>query len=104
MTITLKIDDGTQHEPNTVYLRLVESEPNHIVLEAVYDYGNDPDGSLYLPGGALLTVTAEGKIALSPNIDPDLGFPLDADGRLRLDAYCEAQTARRNRKLREVTA
>lgn len=91
----LKIEDGSPHERGVVYLRLVETDPNHIMLEAVYDYGDDPDASIYLPGGGLLTITAEGQLALGPNIDPDLGFDLDIDGRLRLSPYVEAQTARR---------
>lgn len=92
----MKIEDGSAHEPGVVYLRLVEAEPDHIVLEAVYDYTTDlpPEQALYLPGGALLTVTAKGQVALSPNVDPELGFDLDHDGRVRLDEYCEAQAAR----------
>lgn len=94
----LKVDDGTPHEPGVVYLRLVETDPDHIMLEAVYDYGDlPPDDAIYLSGGGLLTVTAEGKVALSPKVDPALGFPLDHDGRLKLDEYSEAQTAKRGR-------
>jgi hypothetical protein len=98
MKMRLKIDDGSPHEPGVVYLRLTEAEPDHIVLEAVYDYGELPaEDVLFLPGGGLLTITGEGHVALSPNIDPELGFPLDHDGRLTLDQYCEAQTAKRGK-------
>lgn len=95
----LKIDDGSPMEPGVVYLRLVETDPGHIAIEAVYDYATDlpPEEAIYLPGGGLLVITAEGRVALSPNIDPQLGFPLDHDGRLQLDSYCEAQTAKRGR-------
>jgi hypothetical protein len=96
--VKIKIEDGSPHEPGTVYLRLVETDPNHIMLEAVYDYGESPsEESIYLPGGGLLVITEGGNVALSPNVDPALGFPLDHDGRLQLDGYCEAQTARRGR-------
>lgn len=92
----LKIEDGSPHEADTIYLRLVETDPGHIMLEAVYDYGDlSPEDAIYLPGGGLLVVTAEGRIALSPNVDPALGFPLDHDNRLQLDGFCEAQTAKR---------
>lgn len=92
----LKIDDGSPHEPGIVYLRLVETDPDHVMLEAVYDYGDLlPEEAVYLPGGGLLIVTAEGYVALSPKVDPALGFPLDHDGRLQLDGYAEAQTAKR---------
>lgn len=95
----LKIEDGSPHEPGVVYLRLVEADPDHIALEAIYDYSSDlsPEEAVHLPGGGLLTITAEGYVALSPNVDPALGFPLDHDGRLKLDSYCEAQTAKRGR-------
>lgn len=95
----LKIDNGPPYDRGVVYLRLTETDPDHILLEAVYDYDNDlpPEHAMYLPGGGLLTVTAEGHVALSPRVDPDLGFPLDHDGRLMLDAYGEAQTAKRGR-------
>jgi hypothetical protein len=93
----LKIEDGSPHEPGVVYLRLVETDPGHIMLEAVYDYDDDPDASIYLPGGGLLTITPNGNVSLGPNIDPELGFELDHDGRLKLDAYSEAQTARRGK-------
>jgi hypothetical protein len=96
----LKIDNGGPYEPGTVYLRLIETDPDHIGLEAVYDYGTDPEGSIYLPGGNLLTITAEGTVSLSPNINPALGFPLDHDGRLTMDGYSEAQTARRGKYLK----
>ena len=93
----IKIDNGGPYEPGMVYLRLVETDPDHVMLEAVYDYV----GSVVTdPGGGLLTITAEGRIARSPHIDPDLGFPLDHDGRLVLDEYCEAQTARRGAYLK----
>lgn len=91
----IKIDNGGPYDADTVYLRLVETDPNHVMLEAVYDNGEPSDDSIFLPGGGLLIVTAAGRIALSPNIDPALGFELDHDGRLKLDDYCEAQTARR---------
>lgn len=95
----LKIYDGSSREPGVVYLRLVETDPDHIAIEAVYDYTTHlpPEEAVYLPGGGLLVITAEGRVALSPNVDPALGFPLDHDGRLQLDGYCEAQTARRGR-------
>ena len=95
----LKIYDGSPMEPGVVYLRLIETDPDHIGVEAVYDYTTDlpPEEAVYLPGGGLLTITAEGYVALSPNVDEALGFPLDHDGRLQLDSYCEAQTARRGR-------
>jgi hypothetical protein len=93
----LAIEDGSPHEPGVVYLRLVETDPGYIMLEAVYDYGDDPAASIYLPGGGLLTITPNGSVALSPNIDPALGLELDHDGRLKLDPYSEAQTARRGR-------
>jgi hypothetical protein len=96
----LKIEDGSPHEPGVVYLRLVETDPDHVMLEAIYDYGGaDAEDALYLPGGGLLVITAEGRVALSPNVGPELGFPLDHDGRLQLDAYCEAQTARRAKSI-----
>lgn len=95
----IRIEDGSPREPGIIYLRLVEMDPNHIGLEAVYDYSTAlPDEqAIYLPGGGLLTITAEGRIALSPAVDPALGFPLDHDGRLMLDEYCEAQTAKRGK-------
>ena len=95
----LAIEDGSPHQPGVIYLRLIETDPGHIAIEAVYDYSTDlpPEEAIYLPGGGLLVITAEGRVALSPHVDPDLGFPLDHDGRLQLDAYCEAQTARRGR-------
>lgn len=94
----IKIDNGAPYEPGVVYLRLVQTDPGHVMLEAVYDYGAFPDvDALCMPGGGLLVITAEGRVALSPNIDPDLGFPLDHDGRLQLDGFCEAQTAKRGR-------
>ena len=94
----LKIDDGSPHEPGVVYLRLVEAEPDHIVLEAVYDYTETDD--IFAPGGGLLTITGQGRVALAANIDPDLGFALDHDGRLKLDDFVEAQTARRGAYLK----
>lgn len=93
----IKVDTGGPYEPGTVYLRLLETDPDHVMLEAVYDYGSVTEDTVHLPGGGLLTVTAEGRVALSPNVDPDLGFPLDHDGRLKLDEYAEAQTAKRGR-------
>jgi len=95
----LKIDDGSPREPGVVYLRLVETDPDHICLEAVFDYANDLplEEAIFLPGGGLLVITADGRVALSPNIEPALGFPLDHDGRLQLDSYCEAQTAKRGK-------
>lgn len=95
----LKIDNGSPRESGVVYLRLKETDPGHIMLEAVFDYRTDlPDEhAIFMAGGGLLTVTAEGRIALSPNIDPDLGFPLDHDGRLQLDGFCEAQAAKHGR-------
>ena len=96
----LKIDTGGPYDPGTIYLRLVETDPDHVALEAVYDYGDDPDADIFLPGGGLLTITAEGTVSLSPNVDPALGFPLDHDGRLTLDGYSEAQTARRGKYIK----
>lgn len=95
----LAIEDGSPHQPGVIYLRLVETDPGHIAVEAVYDYTTDlpPEEAVYLPGGGLLVITADGYVALSPNIDPALGFPLDHDGRLQLDSFCEAQTAKRGR-------
>jgi hypothetical protein len=92
----LKIYDGSPPEPGVVYLRLVETDPNHVMIEAVYDYGNQPEEeAIYLPGGGLLTITEDGRVSLSPNVDAAIGFELDHDGRLKLDEYSEAQTARR---------
>lgn len=92
----LKIDDGSVREPGTVYLRLVETDPDHVMLEAIYDYGDlSPEDAVFLPGGGLLTITSVGRVALSPNVAPELGFELDHDGRLKLDEYVEAQTAKR---------
>jgi hypothetical protein len=101
MVAKLRIDDGSPHEPGYVYLRLTETDPGHIMLEAVYDYSTDlpDDEAVYLPGGGLLTITPNGNVALGPNIDPALGFDLDHDGRLKLDPYCEAQTAKRGKYL-----
>jgi hypothetical protein len=92
----IKIDTGGPYDADTVYLRLIETDPNHVMLEAVYDYGGmQSDEDIFLPGGGLLTITADGRVSLSPKIDPALGFELDHDGRLKLDEYTEAQTARR---------
>lgn len=90
----LKVDTGGPYEADTVYLRLTETDPDHVMLEAVYDYGVMQD-DIFQPGGGLLTITAEGRVALGPRIDPDLGFPLDHDGRLMLDEFSESQTAKR---------
>lgn len=93
----IRIDRGPPYEAGAVYLRLVETDPDHVMLEAVYDYGSDlPENeALFLPGGGLLTITAKGTVSLSPAVDPALGFPLDNDGRLTLHAYGEAQMAKR---------
>ncbi len=95
----LAVDDGSPRQSGVVYLRLKETDPGHIMLEAVYDYRTDlPDEhAIFQAGGGLLTITAEGYISLSPRVDPDLGFPLDHDGRLQLDSYSESQTAKRGR-------
>ena len=95
----LKVDTGGPYEPGTVYLRLTETDPDHVMLEAVYDYDDNlpAEEAIWLPGGGLLTITAEGRVALGPRIDPALGFPLDHDGRLMLDEFAEAQTAKRGR-------
>lgn len=94
----LKVDNGGPYEQGVVYLRLLETDPDHIMLEAVYDYGDlPPEDAIELPGGGLLTITAEGRVSLSPKVDPALGFDLDHDGRLKLDPFSEAQTAQRGR-------
>jgi hypothetical protein len=94
----IKIEDGSPHEDGCVYLALREIEPNHIMLEAVGP-GGAPllDNDRWDMGGGLLTITGKGKVALGPAIFPELGFPLDRDGRLTLDEYVEAQTATRAR-------
>ena len=108
--MNLKVDDGSSREPGTVYLKLTEVEPNHILLEAVYDYSSDisENEALFLPGGGLLTITEEGFVSLSPAVDPDLGFPLDHIGRLRLNPRSEALAAQDGRRLglrvREIKA
>src|SRR6185436_14374850 len=95
----IKVDRGPPYEAGVVYLRLLETDPDHVMLEAVYDYGSDipAEELIHLPGDGLLTITAEGRVALSPLVDPALGFPLDHDGRLMLDGHAEAQTAKRGR-------
>jgi hypothetical protein len=99
----LKIEDGSPHEPGVVYLRLVETDPDHVMLEAIYDYGGaDAEDALYLPGGGLLVITAEGRVALSPNVGPELGFPLDHDGQAIQElARQEDETAKSFREMFE---
>lgn len=92
----LKIFDGSASEPDCVYLRLAQAEPDHIMLEAVSASGERIlDEGRWEMGGVILTVTAKGQISLSPCVFPELGFDLDRDGRVKLDPRSEAATARR---------
>lgn len=91
-----KIHDGSPHEPDTIYLGLIEADPGNVMLAVVDQDGRcltDPDNEVH--GGALLIVTNEGRIALSPAVMPSLGIDLDVDGRIKLDPYTERITAQR---------
>ncbi len=94
----IKIHDGSPHEPDCVYLRLVQADPNHIVVGVVDDSGEMIlDNARFEYGSALLTITEKGQVALSPAVFPEMGFDLDHDGRIKLDPFCEGMAAKHGR-------
>lgn len=91
--------DGLPHEEGTVYLKLVSTaDEGSVAVIAVNERGEDIyDEARPGLGSWLLTLTANGTLAPSPAVFPELGFDLDHDGRISLDPYCEAQAIKHAR-------
>lgn len=59
-------------------LQLLKTEEDGVCLSVV-----DEDGYL-VPGGNLILVESSGKFRRMTHVNPDFGFPLDAEGRIEL--------------------
>ncbi len=70
-------DDTTPELEKIVRLRLVRGGPGIIKLVVVSDDGER------LPCGTILSLVAGGRIHREVRVDPDCGFELDGEGRVK---------------------
>ncbi len=75
----LEIYDGATPEPETVVTLRLQKESGSIWLIAVDERG------VMVRGGNILRIKSDGSIYRVRGIDPDIGFDLDAEGRVKID-------------------